>query len=192
MKINLTYKWEVLESPWHYTTVECTWGKRAGLQKLLTDAAQFPNVAIGGQGEEGRAWVTVGGKGTKPGSLSSLKCPDIARVHLVTNVDGTESFTLIQTGQKYAKDMQRARDAMNEKEMAASVMRTAKQTHRSNLALVNAAVEQTTMLKGMRTAMASFVGLEEDQLRDATEKHEDGMPTFAWLEVEKLENPGDP
>jgi hypothetical protein len=81
---------------------------------------------------------------------------------------------------------------MNEKEMAASVMRTAKQTHRSNLALVNAAVEQTTRAKGMKTAMASFVGLEEDQFGDAKEKHEDGMPTYAWLEVEKLENPGDP
>ena len=85
----------------------------------------------------------------------SLQCPDIARVHLVTNVDGTESFTMVQSGKKHAEDMQRARDAMNEKEMAASVMRTAKQTHRSNLALVNAAVEQTTRTKGMKTAMAS-------------------------------------
>ena len=59
MKINLTHKWKVMESPWHYTTVECTWGKRADLQKLLTDAAQFPNVEIGGAGEQGRAWVTV-------------------------------------------------------------------------------------------------------------------------------------
>ena len=185
MKINLTYKWEVLESPWHYTTVECTWGKRADLQKLLTDAAQFPNVAIGGQGEEGRAWVTVGGKGTKTGSLSSLQCPDIARVHMVTNVDGTESFTMVQSGTNHAEDLQRARDAMNEKEMEASVKRTAKQTHLSNMSLVNQAVEQTTRLKGMMTAMASFVGLEEDQLRDAKEKHEDSMPTFAWLEVEK-------
>ena len=73
MRINLTYKWEVPESPWHYTTVECTWGTRAGLQKLLTNAAHFPNVAIGGEGEQGRAWVTVGGKGTKPGVLLNLK-----------------------------------------------------------------------------------------------------------------------
>ena len=72
--------------------------------------------------------MTVGGKGTKTGSLSSLQCPDIARVHLVTNVDDTESFTMVQTGGKHAEDMQRARDAMHEKEMAASVMRTAKQT----------------------------------------------------------------
>ena len=71
-------------------------------------------------------------------------------------------------------------------------MRAAKVTHQSNLVLVNAAVEQSTRAKGMQTAMASFVGLEEDQLQDAKEKHEDGMPTFAWLEVEKLENPGDP
>ena len=134
---------------------------------------------IGGEGEDGRAWVTVGGKGTKIGSLSGLQCPDIARVHLVKNVDGTESITMVQPGKKYAEDMQRARDAMTEKEMAAPVMRTAKQTHLSNMALVNQAVEQTTRLKGMRTAMASFVGLEDDQLREAKEKHEDIMPTYA-------------
>ena len=80
MRINLTYKWEALESPLHYTTVECTWAKRADLQKLLTDAAQFPNVAIGGVGEQERAWVTMGGKGTNPGVLSSLQCPEITRV----------------------------------------------------------------------------------------------------------------
>ena len=72
IKTNLTHKWEVMESLWHYTTVECTWGPRADLQKLLTDAAQFPNVEIGGAGEQGRAWVTMGGKGTKPRVLSSL------------------------------------------------------------------------------------------------------------------------
>ena len=31
MRINLGYKWEVVESPWYYTTVECTWGARADL-----------------------------------------------------------------------------------------------------------------------------------------------------------------
>ena len=57
MKINLTHKWEAMESPWHYTTVECTWGESADLPwrgtKLLTEAAQFPNVEIGGQGKAG-------------------------------------------------------------------------------------------------------------------------------------------
>ena len=136
--------------------------------------------------------MTVGGKGTKLGALSSLQCPEITRVQLITNVDGTQSFILGQSGQKHAEEMQRAQDAMNKKEMEASVLRTAKLTHRSNLVLVNAAVEQSTRAKGMQTAMASFMGLEEDQLKDAKEKHEDGMPTFARLEVEKLENPGDP
>ena len=73
-----------------------------------------------------------------------------------------------------------------------TVKKTAETVHKSNLVLVNAAVEQSTRAKGMQTAMASFMGLEEDQLKDAKEKHEDGMPTFAWLEVEKIENPGDP
>ena len=123
--------------------------------------------------------MMVGGKGTKTGSLSGLQCPDIARVHLVKNADGTKLFTMVQTGKKYAEDMQRARDAMTEKEMAAPVMRTAKQAHRSNTTLVNASVEQTTRANGLKTAMASFMGLEEDQLRDAKEKHEDGMPPFA-------------
>ena len=91
--------------------------------------------------------MMVGGKGTKTGSLSGLQCPDIARVHLVKNVDGTESFTMVQTGKKYAEDIQRARDAMNEKEMATPVKRTAKQTHRSNMTLVNAAGKQTTRAK---------------------------------------------
>jgi hypothetical protein len=60
--INLTYKWEVMESLWHYTTVECTWGQRTDLQKLLTDAAQFPNVEIGGAGEQGRAMMGHSGR----------------------------------------------------------------------------------------------------------------------------------
>ena len=53
------------------------------------------------------------------------------------------------------------------------------------MTLADAAVKQTTRAKGLKLAMASFVGLEEAQLRDAKEKHKDGMPTFAWLEVEK-------
>ena len=78
MRIMLTYKWEALESPWHYTTVECTWGRRADLQKLLTEAATFPNVEIGGQEDQGRAWLTqIKNDAGRPGLLSNLKCPDI-------------------------------------------------------------------------------------------------------------------
>ena len=149
IRINLTYKWEVMESPWHYTTVECTWGTRAALQKLLTDAAHFPNVGIGGEGEQGRAWVTLGEKGTIPGILSNLKCPEMTRVQLITNMDGTESFILGQSGKKHAEERQRMTDAMNKQEIEESVMSTAKMTHQSNLVVVNAAVEQSTRLKGV-------------------------------------------
>ena len=107
-------------------------GKTTDIQKLLTDAAHSPNVEIRGVGEQGRAWVTVGG--TKPGALSSLQCPEITRVQLITNVDGTESFILGQWGQKHAEEKQRARDARK-------------------------------------------------STKNAKEKHEDGMPTVAWLEV---------
>ena len=94
MKINLTHKWAVMESIWHYTTVECTWGKGPPWKgtMLLKEAAQFPNVEIGGQGNAGRAWITGGGKGTNTGSLSSLQCIDTTKVKLITNEDGNEEF----------------------------------------------------------------------------------------------------
>ena len=96
MKINLTHKWKAMESPLHYTTVECTWEKSADPPwkgaMLLKEAAQFPNVEIGGQGKAGRAWITGGGQGTDTGSLSDLQCIDTTKVKLITNADGTESF----------------------------------------------------------------------------------------------------
>ena len=94
MKINLTHKWAVMESIWHYTTVECTWGKGPPWKgtMLLKEAAQFPNVEIGGQGNAGRAWITGGGKGTNTGSLASLQCIDTTKVKLITNEDGSEEF----------------------------------------------------------------------------------------------------
>ena len=99
--------------------MECTWGERADLQKLQTDAAQFPNVEIGGQGKAGQAWVTVGGKGTNTGSLSSLQCPETTKVKLITNVDGTESFILGESGQKQEEAKQRTRDQERRKEQEA-------------------------------------------------------------------------
>ena len=115
----------------------------------------------------------------------------MTKVRRIENVDGTETFILDQTGKADAEERQRRTDAMNKQEMETAVMKTAEAVHKINLVLVNAAVEQSTRAKGMQTAMASFVGLEEDQLKDAKEKHEDGMPTFAWLEVEKLEQAGE-
>ena len=128
--------------------------------------------------------MTMSKKGAIPGLLGNLKCPEVTRVQLITNVDGTKTFILDQTGKANAEEQQRRTDARNKQEMADSVMKTAKAIHKSNMVLVNAAVEQSTSTraKGMQTAMASFMGLEEDQLKDAKETHKDGMPTFAWLE----------
>ena len=41
--------------------------------------------------------MTVGERGTIPGVLSNLKCPEMTRVQLITNVDDTESFILGQS-----------------------------------------------------------------------------------------------
>ena len=113
---------------------------------------------------------------------------------MITKEDGTQIFVLEQTGQEDVKERQHKIDIRNQNEIEEAVKKTAEGVHKSNIAAVNAAVEHSTRMKGMRTAMASFVGLEDDQLKDATEKHEDGMPTFAcacvWLEVDELEKEG--
>ena len=84
-------------------------------------------------------WVTMGEKGTTPGIFTNLRCPEVTRVQLITNVDETETFILDQSGKKDAEKRQRITDARNKQEMAESVMKTAKMTHQSNLVLVNAA-----------------------------------------------------
>ena len=78
----------------------------------------------------------MGGKGTKPGAPSSLQCPEITRVKLITNVDGTELFILGQSGQKYAEVEQRARDRVNKKERAMERARDAEKTHEDGMSTV--------------------------------------------------------
>ena len=112
---------------------------------------------------------------------------------MITKEDVIQIFVLEQTGQEDAKERQRKIDIRNQKEIEEAVKKTADAVNESNILAVNAAVVQATRMKGMRSATASFVGLEGDQLnsKDTMEKHEDGMPAFAWLEVDESAKEGE-